>query len=95
MRLIGYIRGLFAEIVIMNLLGDRITIAINGTMVKQNYSKECIDDLRAKDNLNLYMEFSTLASENFYKQSGILVSPNRIYGALLQFFKNKSLISIY
>jgi hypothetical protein len=51
--------------------------------------------LRAKDNLNLYMEFSTLASENFYKQSGILVSPNRIYGALLQFFKNKSLISIY
>lgn len=93
MRLIGYIRGLFAEIVVMNLLGERVTIAINGTMVKQNYSKECIADLKAKNNVNVVMEFATLASENFYKQSGILISAYRIANAIDR-FNEKQLISI-
>jgi hypothetical protein len=93
MRLIGYLRGLFAEIVIMNLLGERVTIAINGTMVRQNYSNECIADLKAKNNVNIVMEFATLASENFYKQSGILISAYRIANAIDR-FNQKQLIYI-
>ena len=92
-RFIGYIRGLFADIVVMNLLGDRVTIAINGTMVKQNYSLECIEDLKAKNNVNIVMEFATLASENFYKSSGVLISAYRIANAIDRFNKNE-LISI-
>jgi hypothetical protein len=93
MRLIGYIRGLFAEIVIVNC-GDMVTLSINGTMVKQQYTKECFDDLKSKNNFNISLEFSTLASENFYKQSGILVHPSRIYGAILNFFESSGGIVI-
>lgn len=81
-KLIAYIRGLFAEVKVIEICRGWATIMINGSMVKQTFTKEAIDDIEQKNDVDLILEFSKGVSDAFYKQSNILVSPKKIAKAI-------------